>query len=434
MKKFSIFLASLLTGVAAIAQTQPVENPNRLIMTDATQNSKSYVLDRVSELSFARINGEVKAEVQVLSATTQALNLNIQRIDNCMGFKVAVLPYVTAAQLTDPARAIDFINNNCSYGTYYEDFTNGQLTGIELKAGGEYSVMTIGIDELGTDVDVCRADFTIPAANIVGNPKVECTLVDAQRESFTVAFKPNADVSKYYCVAAEKGEIERQYLQFGPMYGATSMTELIRIWGIEREGDTEGVWNGMAPNTEYEVFVVALDVNGNPAPYQVFNCSTLSLGGEGEAKVTITPGDYKLANWGGQMLPSQFFTFTPNDQAASYRLGVYTKEQYDKQREEIRAQLCSEPPVPEMVNWFFYAELTTDFQINPNTTVVAIAAAKNIKGEWGPITELEMTTPAQAAEAAAKTQAAKRPVQQRRAFRPGYVPSLGMGGKVILTH
>lgn len=43
--------------------------------------------------------------------------------------------------------------------------------------------------------------------------------------------------------------------------------------------------------------------------------------------------------------------------------------------------------------WFFYDEITTDYQINPNTECVAIAAAKNANNEWGLITELRFTTP-----------------------------------------
>ena len=43
--------------------------------------------------------------------------------------------------------------------------------------------------------------------------------------------------------------------------------------------------------------------------------------------------------------------------------------------------------------WFQYETLTTDYQIDPNTDCVAIAAARNINGEWGPITELYFTTP-----------------------------------------
>jgi hypothetical protein len=43
--------------------------------------------------------------------------------------------------------------------------------------------------------------------------------------------------------------------------------------------------------------------------------------------------------------------------------------------------------------WFQYETLTTDYQINPGLKCVAIAAAKNSLGEWGPVTELYFTTP-----------------------------------------
>ncbi|MBQ6938438.1 MAG: hypothetical protein IJN35_01175, partial [Muribaculaceae bacterium] len=68
---------------------------------------------------------------------------------------------------------------------------------------------------------------------------------------------------------------------------------------------------------------------------------------------------------------------------------------YDTDPEAIKAELCSEPPMP-MSNWFFYEEITTDYQIDPNTEVVVIAAAKNVKDEWGPVTEVRFTTPAEA--------------------------------------
>ena len=43
--------------------------------------------------------------------------------------------------------------------------------------------------------------------------------------------------------------------------------------------------------------------------------------------------------------------------------------------------------------WFQYEQLTTDYQIDPGLKCVAIASAKNILGEWGPVTELYFTTP-----------------------------------------
>jgi hypothetical protein len=55
-------------------------------------------------------------------------------------------------------------------------------------------------------------------------------------------------------------------------------------------------------------------------------------------------------------------------------------------------ELCSDPFMPTD-GWFQYEQLTTDYQINPGLKCVAIAAAKNSNGEWGPITELYFTTP-----------------------------------------
>lgn len=54
-----------------------------------------------------------------------------------------------------------------------------------------------------------------------------------------------------------------------------------------------------------------------------------------------------------------------------------------------------------MAKWFFYEPVTTDFQIDPNTEAVAIAAAKNANGEWGTICVKRFTTPAATAPATA---------------------------------
>ena len=55
--------------------------------------------------------------------------------------------------------------------------------------------------------------------------------------------------------------------------------------------------------------------------------------------------------------------------------------------------------------WFQYEELTTDYQIDPGTKCVVIAAAKNINGEWGPVTEIFFTTPDDDAPRTSKSRA-----------------------------
>lgn len=395
MKKTTSILASLAITLSAFAQN--TAEPNRMFVNDGQGSYKGFVIERVSDLTFAKVEGEVKADVKIHSVAADALELSVTRSEACQGFQIGVLPRTVANALSTPSSLINYLENNAETATSYEDFNHGKMTGLTLVAGGEYALITVGIDMYGVKDGICREDFTAPSVPLKGDPKVTATLREATTSSFTIEFVPNSDTSVYYTVAGDKGSIARQYEQFGPMMGLTSMTQLVMSWGLENLDTQTKTWKDMAPNTDYEVYIVACDRDGNPAQPVIFETSTLSLGGHGEASVEIKLGDYKLMDWGDKTLPSQFITFTPNDQAASYRFGVYTAQQYDEKSAEIQGELCSEPPMPDMAHWFFYEPVTTDFQIDPSTDVVAIAAAKNIDGTWGKVTELRFTTPAQVA-------------------------------------
>ena len=391
MKRFPILLASLLTATAPILAQNEENVPNRILVTDELGSYTGYVLDRVSGINFGYVEGEVAAKIDLDGYDLSMLDLSITRTPSCEGFKITVIPAVIANQLTNDLQAISYINRYTS-DVYYQDFSAAQLTGLELNPDTEYAVMTVGIDRYGCQCDVDKVFFRTDPPEIVGNPHVEITVDETTLTSFTLTFTPNEDVAAYYCVAGEKGTMQSQYDMFAPMFGFTNFNQMIQQWGLQETETTTKTWSSMAPNTEYEVFVAMLDVNGNFAPYEVFEVSTVALGGPGEATVSITLGDYMLTDWWGEMLPSQFITFTPNDQASCYRLGVYRAEAYNEDKEGIIADLCSDPWMPTS-NWFFYETLTTDFQIDPQSECVAIAAAKNINGEWGRVTELAFTTP-----------------------------------------
>ena len=384
-------MASLAVGISSFAQT--TAEPNRLFLNDEAGGTRGYVIDRMSDITFGRVDGEVKAEVQIHSVEKDALKVSVTRTAACEAFRIDVLPRSIANMLTTPTAMVNYMDSHSPAQQYSQDFTEADLTGLELVDGGDYTLVTVGIDAYGVQDGVCRANFTAPAIPVAGDPKVTATLKEATTTSFTVEFVPNSDVSSYYTVAGEKGTMEEQYEQFGPMFGFASFTEMIMKWSIEKQGTESVTWKDMAPNTEYEVYIVACDKYGNPAAPQVFETATLSMGGQGDAKVDIKLGAYKLENWDNQMMPSQFITFTPNDQAGCFRFSVYKAEQYDAQADEIKSGLCSEPPMPSMANWFFYEPITTDFQIDPATECVAIAAAKNIDGVWGEVNELRFTTP-----------------------------------------
>lgn len=395
-------MAVFATVLSAFAQD--AQEPNRLLLNNTIGNYTGYILDRVDNLTFARVDGVAKAEIEISDADIDEITLSITKSDVCTAYKLDVIP-ATVADAYNDLTLITYIDRNPNVPVFYDDYTDASLTGITLNPGSEYVVVTIGLDPYGIEDGVERARFTTESLPVAGDPQVTAEVVDRQLQSFSVKFTPNNDVMEYYCVAGEKGTMQSQYEMFGPMFGFSNFTEMIMAWGAARISEDIVTWSDMAPNTEYEVFYVALDVAGNPAPYQVIETSTLALGGEGAAWVDIELGDYIYAEWGDEILPSQFLTFTPNDESSCYRFGVYLAETYDTYADDIKNELRSDPPMPAAY-WFFYDSITTDFQINPNTDCVAIAAAKNGNGEWGEINEFRFTTaesPSHEANAPAKT-------------------------------
>lgn len=432
-----IFLASFLAPLFCRAQAD--NTPNRLIVTDKGGVTSGYVIDYLEDLSFARVDGQVLAKVTVDEVDLTTLTLTVTRTPECVAYKLTVISSLVADQLGNDANAIRYINSLPAGDVplLYEDFDRGTLSGIELNADSKYSVITIGIDSYGVESGVFRADFETPAPEVVGNPHVGMEILETTQTSFTVKFTPNQDVQSYWTVAGEEGTMQEQYEMFAPMFGFTNFSDMIRMWGIEYQGECENTWNDMAPNTNYEVFVAMTDANGNFAPYETYTVSTASKGGPGEASVNITLGSFEAADWDGEILPSQTITFTPNDQASCYRFSVYEAATYDANASEIKADLCSDPDQP-YAYWFFYEEFTTDYQLNLNSPYVAIAAAKNINSEWGPVKELRFTTPAECpgydgTRSPASKNLRKRATAPAKTQR-GVIPAIKPARKLTLTH
>lgn len=414
MKKLFLYILPLISCIPTYAQeATPVENPNRVLLVNTRGNYEGYVLDRISDIRFDKIDGEVKANIELFETGLDMIKLAVTRTADCEAFKIGVFPKNTADQLeANPLAAIQYIDMSSSTA-YYQDFTNAELTGIDLHPSSDYAVMTYGIDRLGVACDIARADFRTPDPEIIGDPKVTMEQVSNTLTSFTLKFVPNDDVSEYYFVAGEAGSFQQQYEMFGPMMGFSRFEDMIKGWGIAQYEEYEYTYTDMAPNTEYEVLVVCADINGEMAPYQTFSACTASMGGPGEATVDIDIKGYYMTDgwWDSETesyvsKPAIRIVFTPNDQSSAYRYSLYKASEYDANKEAIQAQLQSEPWMP-MVGWFYYEAVDTEFAVEENTEVVAIASAKNSEGVWGPVAEVRYTTPAQAAEQAPAAAPAK---------------------------
>lgn len=426
MKKLNILLASLLTAGAAFAQATPEEAPNRILVTNVEGNYKGFVIDHLDAINFARVEGDVLAEVQVNEVALETLRVTVKRTQSCAYYKLAVLPTVTAKQLTNDVTAIRYISSlpSSMVPTLYEDFDNGLLSGISLSPASEYTLMTVGVDMYGVEAGVSRAEFSTPYPEIVGDPQIDVKVVDTDLTSFTLSFTPNSDVQSYWCVSGEKGSLASQYEMFAPMFGFTNINEMIRMWGLEKKGNTEHTWTDMAPNTEYEVYIAMTDANGNFAPYQVVEVSTEALGGHGDAYVDIELSSYELQDWNDEMLPTQCIQFYPNEESSCYRYLVYEAAQYDAEPEAYNDYLCSDPPMP-MVYWFFYDPIEAEFQINTSTDCVAIAAAKNVDGVWGEVNVFRFTTPDEC-EGVSKVAPARKGIVPRMTPRQAEIMAKGV--------
>lgn len=397
MKKLFTICLMLVAGVVmSFAQT----NPERVLITTTTGQQIGALADRVVDITFPVIEGRVACDPEVVSvADDGAVTVNLTLTEDCQAFKFTVLSDADKAWYQGD-RMVELIDK---YGSqaYAEDFKNATINGVETKPGTTYWIVTLGYDIYNIPCEIAEVSYTTPVVGLVGNPQVDMTVTETTTETFSLHFEPNADCSRYFVLAGETGSLESQYQMFAAWMGFTCFEDMIQSWGLDYTGVQDYTYKNMAPGTEYEVFILPLDVNGTNGQYQKFFVTTASQGGTGEAHVNVTLGAYEMTEgwWDNDAndfvsKPSQMMTFTPDDQTSCYRYSVVLKENYESNPQMWQDETAKDnnPDMP-IANWYQYSELTTDFQIDPETEFVVLTAAKNAADEWGPVDVRYYTTP-----------------------------------------
>ena len=418
MKKFfSIAALALAMSTGVQAQTDVV--PNRMIIHSSVA-SKAYAVDHVDSISFARKEGEVKANLEFLRYEKNEdegdiVYVKVTRTDPSSTFRIDVLPTNTAKQYDDITFARYF--ERMSGTQLAEDFSEGKLSGFptEFTANTSYTVVTLAYDEYGVPCQVSRAEFKTPKVPTVGTPSVTYTVDETTSSSFTLTVTPNKDCAEFYWCQFEKGKAQEQFEQWGPMFGLSSIEAMIKQFsGKPYSEEATNTWNELAPGTDYEVAVLPVDVEGNFGDLVYIYVTTKGQGGDGVAQVDVTVGDY--VNNGGSYV--QTVTFTPNDQTALYHDAICVKDAYEKNggdkgfTEYLKEDNSQDP------NWNQYGVDSYSFEATPNTAYYALALAKNAKGEWGPLTKHEFTTgAAPAGVAPAKAVAMPKRVATKKAAK-----------------
>lgn len=381
-------------GMSLYAQT----NPNRLLVRDKLGNVKGFLAERVDSVFFARQEGRVSAEVEFggYNADDGTVTVNVTRTSRCEAFRIECFPKSAIAHLTSSDAIANYLDSR-NTPLYYEDFSGGIMSDFdfEFQDGTEYSILTVGYDQYGIACSVSRADFTTPRKPLVGNPSVDVQVKATGNDYITMSFTPNGDVKGYAMCIFEKGQAEAQFDMFAPMFGFSSMGDMIKQFSIYTyDSYYENTWTDLDPGKEYEMYVQAWDVNGTYADMIVTPAATVAQGGTGQAEVSISVGDF-----GGDALTGyyQWVTFTPNDQVSLYRGMIISKSLFETPEWGESGVLdYLKTDNPEDPYWDMYGTDRSQWNVEAGTDYLVFAVGRNINGEWGPLSRSDFSTPAAA--------------------------------------
>ena len=397
MKKLFTILALALATLTASAQT---DVPNRMLIKQGNEQNptiKAFAINKVQEVNFARVDGEIKATIAFDSYVKKddgqdMLKLAITRSESCESYCIDVLPANLAKLYDDDTMAKYFEQKNAK--KMYEDFTSGELTGIELKGNTNYTVITLGYDQYGVPGETSRADFTTPKEQTVGTPSVTCNFDEITGTSFTVTVTPNADCGEYFLVQLGRGELEKQFEEWGARMGYANIGDMIKgfAWYGHNEVYTQ-TFGDLLPCTDYDLIILPTDVNGTYGDIITVPVTTAKQGGDGVAEMTITYQEVGGDAENGYYLP---VTYTPNDQTSIHHDLLIEKNFFNQiyTDESLAALMKSDtnPFNPYDTYWNAIGVKNEKWNCTPGETYYAVSIAKNANGEYGPFAKVEIVT------------------------------------------
>ena len=205
-------------------------------------------------------------------------------------------------------------------------------------------------------------------------PMVEITVTDVTTTTVDVSFTPAGECASYYILIDTEASMEQWTMVFG-----VTLEQLIEEWSIERQGPSTHLWNELIPNTEYTIFVLSKDIEGENIQIDRQKVTTEVLGGNGVSVIDLQVE--VLTN------TSVFVTATPNEETAEYHYILIEKSYADSIGSDSTMKIIHTDPYAlyDIDRWEW-------IDLHENTEFYAIAQGKNAQGEWGEITKVEFVT------------------------------------------
>lgn len=207
------------------------------------------------------------------------------------------------------------------------------------------------------------------------SPSVEISVGEVTTTSIEATFTPNEDCAKYHLLADTQENMDMWTGMMG-----TTLDELVIMWGLEKSSEYTHTWSDFAPNTEYTIYALPKDSEGNAGELVTTKVTTAQAGGAG---VSVIDLEVIIVN------DSTVTTIaTPNAETASYHYGLMEKAYFDEIGEDAAVQYFREDPYV-----FYEVDEWTWTPLYVNTEFVAIATGQNSEGEWGETTIVHFKTP-----------------------------------------
>lgn len=204
-------------------------------------------------------------------------------------------------------------------------------------------------------------------------PSVTTTIENLTPTTITASFEMNEDCTKYHILAAAAGEMD----QWSAMFGMP-LRDLVISWSLGFETDTTYTWTEMVPNTNYVVYVVAVNAT-DTSDVLTTTCLTPQAGGEGASVVTV-----ELENI---TETSVIMTATPNEQTSKFLDGIVEKAMFDEIGQDSLMAILLEQPY-----WLYETDHWEWLDLTPGMEYYAFAIGQNAAEQWGEMTLVPFTT------------------------------------------
>ena len=208
----------------------------------------------------------------------------------------------------------------------------------------------------------------------VAEPIIDITVGEVTYTTVEATFTPVGECASYIILLSTEAEMQQWITWMG-----ASLEQLIESWGGKKTGTAKSTWNKLVPNTEYTLYALSKDADGNTIQLDTKKVSTAILGGEGVSVIDVKV-EVKTTT-------SVFVTATPNEETSEYHYILIEKLYADSIGVDSTMQILYEDPYAlYLVDEWEWIDLTAE------TEYFAIAQGKNVNGEWGEITKVEFKT------------------------------------------